>query len=475
MKILVALYTLATLAASVPAVTAEPPVDFISTGGAPGFRMLCPKQPNDVIVPLSALNPGPKEGEMEMTVEGVDRFIREHNIHTIEQLMAALPLEFRTNFSLVEHTRATGESNLTYPRIVSFGADAHFMLNIGTKADDPKYQLLDVMEFHEDTGHWELSMFDFNGKKPKLTRNDPSCNECHGRENARPVWGTNMLWTGVIGDNEAAGPNGEALSGPHAIRLNEIKAGKGGNPRFDYLVWNENQKKFGRGAIRHTANNAFGAELLISNYAMGTATARGAYVRLKNANPTAYPALQGAIIQLGIERYQPGSLSALSLSKIHQQVQLATGNPKATPNTLDELLALLGIDTREAFSVATLHDTEEPDTSWSLGGGDLYDLLLLQVLDDLAKKDTRVNNILTATATTEDTQIFGCADAARNIAQVIEYKMLQLFYLQGRARYDVQWVYYPRDAEHIKDRVFKPVQVKLNAYLAESPNTHHKS
>jgi hypothetical protein len=146
------------------------------SGGISTQLGMCPSSAMDTIVPVDSLNPTHNANQLVMTIDGVNEFIRKNNITTIEK------------------TRATGQSNLTYPRIILFGSDGRFLLNIGSKADDPKYHLLDVAEMHEDTGKWEFSVFDFTGDRPKLTRNDPTCSECHGAKNARPFWGTVLGW-----------------------------------------------------------------------------------------------------------------------------------------------------------------------------------------------------------------------------------------------------------------------------------------
>ncbi|WP_231758623.1 hypothetical protein [Microbulbifer elongatus] len=238
--------------------------------------------------------PAASEKVLEMSIDGIQQFIERENIRSIDALLNYFPEHYRTNFSLVEHTRATGQSNLQYPRIVLFGTDGRFLLNVGTKPDDPKYHLLDVAELHEPSGHWEFSVFDFSGDKPQLQRNDTSCAECHGTENSRPVWGSNMEWPGVFGDNVARGPQGEALDSRHLEQMRAIIRGDGKSPRFDFLQWRD--EPLHRGGKRRIARHAFGAELILSNIAMGSATARGAFLRLRNGEPTQYQQQRKALL-----------------------------------------------------------------------------------------------------------------------------------------------------------------------------------
>lgn len=433
-----------------------------ASGGVNVRGVLCPAGPTDTIIALDApgsLAESPGADIPQMTVDGLWELIHSRDINDIGQLLQYFPDDYRNNFSLVEHTRATGQSNLIYPRIVLFGADGHFLLNIGTKPGDPKYDLLDVAQLHEESGRWEFSVFDFSGEAPRLRRDDSSCVECHGSENSRPVWGSNMNWPGVFGDNIAAGPQGEALDTRHLEQMQAIIAGEGKSPRFDFLDWRDEPLR--RGGKRRIARHAFGAELILSNIAMGSATARGAFLRLRSTKPSLYRQLKHRLIYSYFARkgHVPWSNARAR----------ALGLPADTraEQAMDLLLARLGLDTTEAFSLATLHHLEPPRRTWSMGRGDLHDLLALQILDDLRREDPAVAKILAGRRVEEG--ILGCPDTAKNIADVVQFKMLHLFQLRGHHRFLVHEQFYPLDLEDVYTRVFLPVAHPLLAYISDFP------
>ncbi|GAA4271213.1 hypothetical protein GCM10022258_05060 [Aquimarina gracilis] len=441
-------------------------MDYISTGGKLNGKLLCPTAVNDIIIKLNSLNSIVKDGEPKMTIDGVMNFIQKNNITTITELLNRLPEHFRNNFSLVEHTRGEGQSNLRYPRIVLFGSDGTFLMNISTKPDDPKYDLLDCAELNENSGFWEFSQFDFTQKEPKLHRNPASCIRCHG-ENPRPVWGTNMDWPGVFGDNEAAGPNGEALSYRHVLRMKEIIEGNTYSDRFDFLKWSD--QELTSGGIRRIADHAFGAELLVSNMAMGTATARGIFVRMKKTNPSKYKAIREALLLLGYEHMIENILSDTEKERIGNLIKSLGGEK----GDLNDAFKVLGIDLEESFSLGTLAKEESPKTDWSLGAGDLYEQVFLQVLYDLANEDDEIKNILLLAPNTPG--IFGCDNLGKNIKEVVDFKMLHMHQLFGSARYEVNKVYYSQDAENIKEKVFIPVYNLLTPYLKKKIGVERNS
>jgi len=432
----------------------------IHTGGNATRAGICPASAMDTLVPIIDLNPPPLADQPEMTVEGIYTFIQKKGIHSIDELVNYFPADYQNNFSLVEHTRATGQSNLEFPRIILFGADGRFLLNIGTKPDDPKYHLLDVAQLHEDTGQWEFSVLDFSGEKPQLVRNDPSCAQCHGTTNARPVWGTNLEWPGVFGDNIAPGPQGEALDGKHAEKMNALMRGEFNSLRFAFLQWAP--QTLTRGAKRKIAQHAFGAELIMSNIAMGTATAQGAFIRLQNNQPQHFKSQRVELLLA----YFAHRLAAAQNESAQQLYQQLIQSPRFPAANIAQLLSSLGVDPDEAFSLATLAQLEPPRPDWSMGEGDLLDMLMLQVLNDLRQDDAQLAVLLAAAPA--DMGVIDCPDTVTTIAELIDFKMLHLFYLRGAARYQVNWVYYPLDAEDIYERVFEPVAKLLIEYLQEA-------
>jgi len=438
-----------------PSIVSEKP-SFISTKGKPIGKILCPTAVNDVIAPLEHLNPEPKKGEPLMTIDGIKAFIEQNNITTLTGLLNKLPAHFKNNFSLVEHTKGEGESNLKYPRIVLFGSDGTFLMNISTKPDDLKYDLLDCAALNEVNGNWEFSQFDFTKEKPKLHRNPTSCIRCHG-DNSRPVWGTNMDWPGVFGDNEAAGPNGEALSYRHVLRMREIISGQTHSDRFDFLSWSD--QKLTSGGIRRIADHAFGAELLVSNMAIGTATARGVFIRMKKQYPAKYIALREVLLLLAYEHIGQDVLTIKEKETIRKLLQQRGGSK----GDLNDVFKILGIHPKEAFSLGTLAKEEPPKTNWSLGAGDLYDQIFLQIVYDLSNEDKNFQHLLTSVPNSPG--IFGCAGLGKNMKEVVDFKMLHMHQLLGSARYEVHKVYYSQDAENIRDKILIPVRELIVPYL----------
>ena len=429
---------------------------FVSTGGTFRDGLFCANTPNDVVVPLQSLDKPPAPGDMHMSVEGIDRFIKTNNIKTINELLHKLPIDYKTNFSLIEKSQGSSKSSLEYPRVVLFGADGRVLINFGTDKQDPSYSKFNVAQLHEDTGQWEFSFFDFDGPRPRLKRNPDSCKSCHG-QNLRPIWGTNLDWQGVFGDNVAAGPQGEALDTKHVIQLRKIRDGKAKTRRLDFLVFAD--QELHRGGKRKIAHHAFGADLFISNLAIGGATARGVFIRLKNHHPKLYLKLRDALVLLAYAQVEPRILT--KQDRIHLRNRLIKYG--VTEPSVDNIFSVLGVDVNEAFSLATLANQEPADPHWKLGSGTLYEVVLLQVLDDLAQDDPALYNRLKNAHPGHG--VFGCPDLAKSIMDIVDLKMLYFFHLKGQSKFEVNQVFAPLDLEHINRTVFQPTVSVVGRYL----------
>ena len=72
-----------------------------------------------------------------------------------------------------------------FPRVISFGADARFILSWDTNPNSPGYRSVEFLEPSNE--RWAAGVIDFRGRVPVL-RNPPVCSTCHGRLN-KPLWG----------------------------------------------------------------------------------------------------------------------------------------------------------------------------------------------------------------------------------------------------------------------------------------------
>ena len=124
-------------------------------------------------------------------------FIEARGIDSVAAVVEALPPLHRRHFLAVHgsHSPVAEFISTSHPRIVSWGADAQFVMTWTTSDDDhPFRDGLEFLEAKPDEGRWVAGVIDFSGDSPAL-RHPSACAGCHG-DNTKPLWGSNR-WQGT--------------------------------------------------------------------------------------------------------------------------------------------------------------------------------------------------------------------------------------------------------------------------------------
>ena len=417
----------------------------------------CPETPGDLIISVTDFDPPPAPGEPEMSVTGLFDFVQANGIGTVSELLSVLPDHYNKNYTLVETTRTTGHSSLEFPRIILFGSEARFMMNVATDPTDPDYERLDVSYMNKDSGNWEFAQFDFTNSQASLNANPASCTQCHGSP-ARPIWGTYLNWPGVIGDDPAPGNQAETLIAAHAQRFNELKAGLGNPERFHTLKWDDDYRA---NTAQFLPDHVYGFALTISNMELGFTAAESIYLRMKNNFPRQFQALREELLLLGYFDQRTNLLKNVERQQIEDLIIHLGGQG----DTVDDLFAVLGIDADNEFSLHKLA-TEAPDQNWNVSSGDLDELVYFLVLHDLVESDPEVSQILASVPIGQGVEgIWTCPDLGDNTLDVVKYKYTQGWKLKGAARQELHETFFGLDVDRMNQPIFDRVADPLYAYL----------
>ena len=137
-----------------------------------------------------------------MSEAGVLEFLTAHSITTVEGFVAALPPLHKRNFLAVFDSESPSAAHISaaHPRIVSWGADARFIVTWTTNPADPAADQVEFLRPVPAEGEWAAGALDFTGERPQLVRSPSSgrtaCSQCHSALN-RPVWGNDNLGEGT--------------------------------------------------------------------------------------------------------------------------------------------------------------------------------------------------------------------------------------------------------------------------------------
>lgn len=417
----------------------------------------CPTTPDGTVLTLLSLDPPPKPGEPEMSVTELANFVQQNRLSNVATLLKALPAHYQRNYAFMERTRGPGKSSLTFPRIVLFGSDARFLMNISTDPSDPGYERLDMASMNKTTGNWEFAQMNFTTSPPTLRQNPAECTQCHGNP-ARPIWGSYLNWPGAFADNPAPGDQAEGLTAAQAQRLNQLKSGQGNPERFHTLKWG---RDYQAGQSQLLPDSTYGHALTIFNDELGYTASESIYRRMKTRFPQRFAALREELLLLGYFDRQTRLLTSSERQRIATLVTQAGGSG----DRMESLFAVLGINVNNEFSLHKLAN-EAPNPSWNAGSGDLTGLVLTLMLYDLAQSDANVRQILQSTPKGQGVEgIWACPNLGRTVWDVLVYRITQGWKIKGASRQAVHEVFYPLDASRSYQPTFDRAATALYQYL----------
>ena len=132
-----------------------------------------------------------------MTEDSVIDFVTEQEISTVEAFIQALPPLHKRHFVAVHGSAspATDFISTSHPRIISWGADASFVVTWTTNPGDPESDNVEFLQPVPAEGRWIAGVIDFSGDSPQL-RHPEACAQCHGALR-KPLWGADDVHGGT--------------------------------------------------------------------------------------------------------------------------------------------------------------------------------------------------------------------------------------------------------------------------------------
>ena len=147
-----------------------------------------------------------------MTEDSVIDFVTEQEISTVEAFIQALPPLHKRHFVAVHDSASPAADfiSASHPRIVSWGADASFVVTWTTNPGDPDSDNVEFLQPVPAEGRWIAGVIDFSGNSPQL-RHPAACAQCHG-DLRKPLWGAFDVHDGTEGESRSGILSEDALA-----------------------------------------------------------------------------------------------------------------------------------------------------------------------------------------------------------------------------------------------------------------------
>ena len=134
----------------------------------------------------------------EMTRHSLLNSLRDQQISSVEDFVAALPVLHKRHVAFVYRSEALFKEFISgaYPRVISWGADGRFVFSWSTDPASPGHEFVEFLKPEQD--RWIAGVIDFSGSTPTL-REPAACASCHGQLH-KPLWGGIWEWLGTEGE-----------------------------------------------------------------------------------------------------------------------------------------------------------------------------------------------------------------------------------------------------------------------------------
>lgn len=138
--------------------------------------------------------------DLPVTAEKIKLFLEENKDSSIEDLLDALPVEFRKNYVLMHSSRSTQGASGQKPRVILFDSTSKLQLSF-TEAPNRGANHLEIFQYDPVEKKYNTTDIDYSSGKPVVEDNPVKCKACHEDE-VRPNWQNYPHWEGTFGTHE---------------------------------------------------------------------------------------------------------------------------------------------------------------------------------------------------------------------------------------------------------------------------------
>ncbi len=180
----------------------------------------------------------------------IEMWIKNGEVKTIDDVVARMPEIAKNNAVFMHTSQSLHQSDYNHPRVILTEGLTGLFLGFSTLPQDPRYQLLEAIQFNPVEKKFDFSTVDFNKSKPTISHNPHVCMHCHA---GHPIWEAYPFWPGAyFGESGKVAPEEAAAKISFTGRLATLK-----KPEIfagDYLSYFTNVYQFRQ--IAHVINKS---------------------------------------------------------------------------------------------------------------------------------------------------------------------------------------------------------------------------
>src|SRR5271165_2250840 len=111
----------------------------------------------------------------EFTFDSLSQVMAARHVGSVEELLAVLPEDLRTHYSLVFSSRSLQDASFEHPRAVLFGSNAQLILTFNGDASQHGFEAVETMEFdaHANRFIFREITFSSDESQPAARISDP--------------------------------------------------------------------------------------------------------------------------------------------------------------------------------------------------------------------------------------------------------------------------------------------------------------
>jgi hypothetical protein len=174
----------------------------------------------------------------DLSIQGLETLLRTKNIRTVEQLLAALPLRLRSNYTLQFRGNGLQGGSRDNPRVFLFGESGRLVLTFNGGEAVGRPRAVEILHYSPETEAFELFDLDLSRStkdpsvRPALEKNPVACLSCHqaGNGRIRAFFPSLNRWDGFYG------AKGFPLTNEDSEALRSFNSRRRTHPRYRFLA-----------------------------------------------------------------------------------------------------------------------------------------------------------------------------------------------------------------------------------------------